>query len=549
MYRSFVKKPKAVAMPSTNEATTSTAGGKKRHSLVPLLLVFLSLAVSLSLIVQFLDLGTATIDKTVSTVVMQHERPYNYSDVKTRSLCYAQRDVGILAAVNKSARTFCGDGGWDSVHQAPMSAKKATKITMYEAKGGIKTATFQNLMLDLYGVQIHKPIESVAQDGGDHNPLFRYNPIIVNCACDELANYFLSITNLKKRWAKQIWQLHLEALPKRGNATETFCLPSRAAKSRRSLWDFVKDPLQPPDPNKLIVFEDPVVLITRRDDHNPFFQISVAFNSWIMLQVLGWDVTKTRVIHFDGGFPSPIDALHQQLLAPNFPIIKGTSLMGKRVHFRGSVVIAPYESRGPLMEHLNNDEPCHDSALIKSFRAQSLVALNVTPEMERELADTSRRPMIVTVITRRPIRGRTLQRMWVNEDEILALMRIQYKSLNVLIRSVEYANLTLYDQITTTIESDMIVGMHGAGLVNVLWTRPGTTVVEIFPKLKFRWGYRNLCQFLGCDWHEFRGGEDLGPDPAPETKNKRIIYDEWMTFFHPLFNEMYTAYLRRRASD
>ncbi|KAF1792931.1 Glycosyltransferase AER61, uncharacterized [Phytophthora cactorum] len=97
--------------------------------------------------------------------------------------------------------------------------------------------------------------------------------------------------------------------------------------------------------------------------------------------------------------------------------------------------------------------------------------------------------MIVTVITRRPYGGRVLQRVWLNEDEIMDKIRVKYKDLN---------------QMKTTIESDMIISMHGAGLVNVLWARPMTMILEIFPKERFRWGYRNLCQFVGCDWHQFR---------------------------------------------
>lgn len=309
----------------------------------------------------------------------------------------------------------------------------------------------------------------------------------------------------------------------------------------------MKNPTTAPDGNETVVFENPVVLISRRDDHNPFFQISYALNSWVMLQALGWDLTKTQVIHLDGGYPSPIDALHQGLLAPNNELIEASTLMGKRVHFRGDVLLAPYELSGPMMQHLNDNEPCFDSELLKTFRAQSLLSLGITPEVERTIGVTTIRPMIVTVITRRPYGGRVLQRVWVNEDEVMDKIRVEYQHLDVVFRSVEYVNLTLAEQMRTTIESDMIISMHGAGLVNVLWSRPMTTILEIFPKERFRWGYRNLCQFVGCDWHQFRGGEDIGEDPVPNTKSKKIPYDEWMEFFVPLFNSTYAAFEEQQA--
>ncbi|CAH0485368.1 unnamed protein product [Peronospora farinosa] len=324
----------------------------------------------------------------------------------------------------------------------------------------------------------------------------------------------------------------------------TICSPN----TRRSEWDFVKYPRKGPDYNETVVFEDPVVLIARRDDHNPFFQIAAAFNVWIMFKALNWDITKTRVIHLDAGYPTPIDTLHKALLGPNHEIVDGATLMGKRVHFRGSVLLAPYENTGPMMQHLTDHEPCHESELIKTFRAESLQALNITPDIERELGVTKIRSLMVTVISRRPYGGRIMHRVWENEDEVIASMQAEYKDLNAGFRSIDYVNLTLHEQMKTTIESDMIISMHGAGLANVIWTRPMTTVVEIFPKPKKRWGYRNMCQFMGCDWHQFRGGQDIifNKDDLKDV-NKVIPYDEWMAFFHPLFQKAYGAFNEQQA--
>ncbi|GMF40284.1 unnamed protein product [Phytophthora fragariaefolia] len=480
-------------------------------------------------------------------VVQRTKAPHDYSSLETKSKCYAQRDVGVVTAVQKAARHYCAAGGWDSARQAPVGANKATRVTTFKVAGGLKAATFQNLMLDLVDVSVHAPIKSMADDGGRHDPRFNFNARLVNCACDELANHFRKLPGDKERKAEQIWYPTLMGLPGEGIPMTTICSPRKPENTKHSAWDFVQNPLHAPDGNETVVFEDPVVLIARRDDHNPFFQISYALNAWIMLQALGWDVTKTMVVHLDGGYPSPIDALHQGILAPSHEIVDGSTLIGKRVHFRGDVLVAPFELSGPMMQHLDDGEPCFESELIKTFRAKSLLTLNVTPEVEREIGVTTIRPMIVTVITRRPYGGRTLQRVWVNEDEVLANMRIEYKGLNVEFRSIDYVNLTLAEQMRTTIESDMIISMHGAGLVNVIWARPMTTVVEIFPKERFRWGYRNMCQFVGCDWHEFRGGQDIGDKPAPNTKDKRIPYDEWMAFFHPLFRQTYGAFEEQQA--
>ncbi|POM68456.1 Hypothetical protein PHPALM_15382 [Phytophthora palmivora] len=304
-----------------------------------------------------------------SLVVQRTKAPHDYSSLETKNKCYAERDVGIIAAVQQARRNYCADGGWDSVKQAPVKPEKATKISTFRVPGGIRSATFQNLMLDFVGVGVHAPIKSMAEDGGRHDPRFNFNPRLINCACDELANHFRKLPGDKERKAEQIWQPSLMSFPDEGIPMTTICSPRKPENTKRSAWDFVKNPLKAPDNNETVIFEDPVVLIARKDDHNPFFQISYALNSWIMLKALNWDITKTRVIHLDDGYPSPIDALHQGLLAPNHEIIEGATLKNKRVHFRGEVLVAPFELSGPMMQHLDNEEPCFESELMKSFRA------------------------------------------------------------------------------------------------------------------------------------------------------------------------------------
>ncbi|KAF1788223.1 Glycosyltransferase AER61, uncharacterized [Phytophthora cactorum] len=77
--------------------------------------------------------------------------------------------------------------------------------------------------------------------------------------------------------------------------------------------------------------------------------------------------------------------------------------------------------------------------------------------------------------------------------------------------------MTMYDQMKAMLDSDVEIGMHGAGMFNVLWTRPETLVIEIFPRRRFRWGYRNICQYIGCKWHDFRRGRDIGIHSSIQT--------------------------------
>jgi glycoprotein 2-beta-D-xylosyltransferase len=459
-------------------------------------------------------------------------------DAKTRDLCFRERDVGLLQSIRKAAKPFCTAASAVDA-QGQRSRDAATAVTTYSVRGGLRSAVLENLVVDLTHAEIFHPIKSMAEDGGSHDPRFKFNPQLVQCACQEMTTAFLAMTE-PQREHDHPWTPSVAAIPSDAPTPPSLlCDPSSRPDGALDLVTAVAGVA---NSSRIEVFEDPVIVIARRDDHNPFFQISYALNAWTMVQALGWDLARTRVLHLDAGYPSPIDALHQQLFSGERPLVNAHELMGRQLYFKNKVLVAPFELSGPMMQHLDDGEPCYDSELVRKFRDLSLASQGVTPDVIDARAIVKQRPFTVTIITRRPYDGRKLQRVWINEDEVFEKMRAEYNGLNVVFQSIDYVLLKLDEQMLTTIDSDMIIGMHGAGMVNVMWTRSETTVVEIFPKERFRWGYRNLCQFLGCGWHEFRGGEDRGDNPVPNTKDKFIPYDEWMAFFHPLFRDAYSVF-------
>ncbi|GLD96972.1 hypothetical protein PINS_up005655 [Pythium insidiosum] len=283
-------------------------------------------------------------------------------------------------------------------------------------------------------------------------------------------------------------------------------------------------------------------MLARRDDHNPFFQLSATLNAWLLLDVLGWAPETTQLVYLDDGLPSPVDALQKAVLSPAHDVVRGRELMGQVLRF-DELLIAPFEYSGPMMQHLDDAEPCRANRLLSTFRRHALETMDVP--LTKEDPDAC----VVTVITRRPYQGRMVQRKWLNEDAVLDAMRQHYANASTdtttvttshcVFQSVDFVDLSLREQMRVVVNSDVIVGMHGAGMANVLWSRPGTLVVEIFPRHRRRWGFRNLCQFVGCQWHQFRGGEDIGD--GGNDSDKKIAIDEWLSFFDPLFRSRLEA--------
>lgn len=106
-----------------------------------------------------------------------------------------------------------------------------------------------------------------------------------------------------------------------------------------------------------------------------------------------------------------------------------------------------------------------------------------------------------------------------NESEIIALL----KDFNFTI--IEDKPRTVTEQMSIFNNAKVIVGIHGASFANLLWCKPGTHVIELFPKNYYPPHYRFLAGVLDLEYsaifennveqmHFAHTGEDMYIDPA-----------------------------------
>jgi len=68
-------------------------------------------------------------------------------------------------------------------------------------------------------------------------------------------------------------------------------------------------------------------------------------------------------------------------------------------------------------------------------------------------------------------------------------------------------SLNFREQFQTFQQSSVILGVHGAGLANILFCRPGTTIVEIFPRTFIKSTYLWLARRLNCEYIPYIAGD------------------------------------------
>jgi len=371
-------------------------------------------------------------------------------DPKTSSQCWEEVDWGLLGHIpQQSNRIECKE--FPFAHNT--FGEKTMKYCIFP----------KDTQIHPLGLKSKAPLHSVKEDGGAHDPRYPFESKRISYEC-------------------QNGQVNLN-IP---------CgIPSKKCTKK---------------------FGE-TLLISRKDDHNPFFMISILVNAWVV-----HGKTDVQLLMYDDAGQQPVDDLFKKLLSPTRDIAYADKLLNDVWCF-DKMWRVPGEYNGPLMAHLNDKQECGKSQMIESFVED---VYKLYPDATRD----DSRPT-VTFVGRKHYNGRTVGRVWTNEKEVVDALASARNDLNV--RLVYYEDIDFKEQIHIDRTTDIMVGMHGAGLVHALFLPRGSKVVEIFPRSKRRWGYRNIAQYRGFVYNDFRGGRD----GAHESKT--IEVSEWLQYFNKKF--------------
>ncbi len=69
----------------------------------------------------------------------------------------------------------------------------------------------------------------------------------------------------------------------------------------------------------------------------------------------------------------------------------------------------------------------------------------------------------------------------------------------------DFARMPWPEQVRLSARQDLMVGVHGNGLTNLLWLRPGATVLELFPVGVHHYDYQVFCELNGIHYYGFEG--------------------------------------------
>lgn len=117
---------------------------------------------------------------------------------------------------------------------------------------------------------------------------------------------------------------------------------------------------------------------------------------------------------------------------------------------------------------------------LRSFRTRVLAACGISDGPKRK-SD----PKLITVILRKPYtrwagdHPSSFERVLTNSQELVAGLEKSFPDF--MIKPIHMEDLSVCQQVGYTHDADILIGVHGAGLVHLWWLREDSVVIELEP--------------------------------------------------------------------
>jgi protein O-GlcNAc transferase len=187
-----------------------------------------------------------------------------------------------------------------------------------------------------------------------------------------------------------------------------------------------------------------------------------------------------------------------KLSTPNYKLLRRSDL--KASSFPNTKLILPLAGGGnPFWQGDWELNSCGPSTLIQTFVHRVLDFYNIPHETKHNIHKAT-----ITFVDRKD------KRHLVGQAKLLADLRKRYSHANI--QAVDFADYSLEDQIAIARKTDILVGVHGAGLTHSLFLEPGSAVIEILPEgVDFK-GFENMARQLNVQYFNAKASGSRSPD-------------------------------------
>ena len=150
----------------------------------------------------------------------------------------------------------------------------------------------------------------------------------------------------------------------------------------------------------------------------------------------------------------------------------------------GNLIVPLPGGSNPLWQGDWKVHSCENCQLLHTFCHRMLNFYDIKDNLEMDSG-----PLVLTYI------NRTETRRLIDQEAYINTLKASLQDVHIEV--VDFAPLALPEQLMIVRRTDILVGVHGAGLTHGMFLRPGSTMVEILPPGLDHRGFRNLARLAG----------------------------------------------------
>lgn len=267
------------------------------------------------------------------------------------------------------------------------------------------------------------------------------------------------------------------------------------------------------------------LLLKREGETNPWHCLMEIWSAWMTFDVLRMaadplrqqeaffrvpeDVSDTQVVILDDREDGPYLDLWT-LFSKRKPVRMEQLLADPTATTTEAGIIVPLAgASNPLWQNDRVVRDCTSATTLRVF-VQRVLGFYGTEGPGRD-----RDKIVVTFIDRKS------RRQLSDQQSLLAALAAKVPHIEV--QAVDLAALPFSEQLGVARETDVLVGVHGAGLTHTMFMREGVgAVVELQPPELLHNGFRNLAAMMGLNYYRLHGSVGaVGSDSQKSTARKR----------------------------
>ncbi|CAE7543467.1 Eogt [Symbiodinium microadriaticum] len=244
-----------------------------------------------------------------------------------------------------------------------------------------------------------------------------------------------------------------------------------------------------PSISSIDTVDTPLYLLARDEDcENSFHSTADFMNMFVVLSVLNIKPDDIQVMLFDKHTDGPYYDLIRRAYSPRHELLRHGHFQKKKVMFK-RLIFHLESPAGLIFPKVANPDPlkCLSTGLFQAYRKHVLHSFG--------LWDVAPPPIpSITLSLRHRTPQKNVGRVMANEEEVVAAVR----AINMAnVQIVDTARMKFEDQLKLIRSTNVLVGIHGAGLMFIMFAAEEAVLVEIHPSYRQDRHFRHASRMTG----------------------------------------------------